>query len=118
MINQILMLFTAIFAIIGLLTAVYAAVQAFRHGKRKNAAAELTLYVKDCEDSIEGEIREYAARLSSGLCGVDADALTAVDMGSNDNTLQILLRLERDISILKVYTKDAYIKSILLRSNQ
>ncbi len=118
MINQILVLFTGVFAIIGLLTALHAGVQALRHGKRKNSAAELTLYVKDCEESIEGEIREYASQLSSGLCGIEADALVAVDLGSKDSTPQILARLERDISILKVYTLDEYIREILSRHTQ
>ena len=106
----ILLLFVGVFAVIGLLTSLYAALEAFCYGRGEPTDTEVVIFVKDCQDSIEGTVRSYAARLKSGLCSIEAEMLAVVDRGSTDETGIILSRLEREISILKVYTVDEYIE--------
>lgn len=112
MINQALLLILCIFAIIGLITILYTVIEAFSHGKQQNISAEIVLYTKNDEDSIEGLVRQTAARLGSGMGNIPADSLTVIDTGSTDETPKILAKLSNDISILNVYTKNEYIKHI------
>ncbi len=112
MINQAFLIVFYIFAIIGVITVLYCAMEAFSRFKRQNLSAEIVLYTKNDEDSIEGLVRSTAARLGSGIANIPANSLTVIDTGSTDDTPKILARLSNDISILKVCTKDEYIKHI------
>ena len=119
MINQILMVFMGVFAVIGIMTALYAATESIGRTRRKHAvAAEVVLFVSAADrESIEGAVREYASRLCSGMCGIRARALSVVISDNGETreyfeTREILSKLEQDISIIKVYTESDYIKHI------
>ncbi len=119
MINQILMVFMGVFAVIGIMTALYAATESIGRTRRKHTVtAEVVLFVSAADkESIEAAVREYASRLCSGMCGIRARALSVV-ISDNDETREyfetreILSKLEQDISIIKVYTESDYIKHI------
>ncbi len=119
MINQILTVFMGVFAVIGIMTALYAATESIGRARRKREIpTEVVMFVSASDrDSAEGAVREYASRLCSGLCGIRAGALSVVISGEGDareyfETREILSKLERDISIIKVYTESDYIKHI------
>lgn len=119
MINQILLVFLGVFAVIGLICSLYAAAESISRGRgEKKINAELVLFANsDCRKEIEGIVRDYAARLCSGICSVRADTLTVVLTDEKESpeyveTLDILTRLEQDISLLKVYTESQYLSHI------
>ena len=110
MFNQILLVFAAVFAVIGLMTTLYAVVQSIGRRRGTGARAETALFITDSETA-EGVVREYAARLNSGLCGLRADSLAAVCADSGE-VRDILRRLEGEISILTVYSEEEYSRHI------
>ena len=110
MFNQILLVFAAVFAVIGLMTTLYAVVQTIGARRGTGARAEVALFITD-SDSAEGVVREYAARLNSGLCGLRADSL-AVVCPNGGEAREILRLLEGDISALTVYSAEEYSRHV------
>ena len=107
MFNLILIVFAAVFAVIGAMTLLYAAACSLRSLHGCGSRAEVVLYISEGENA-EGIVREYASRLCSGFCGIRADALVVVYSGPGGETLEILKRLEGDISILSVCGEAEY----------
>ena len=100
---------TYVLAIYGLINlAVNLSDLLYKRSYSKDIKIKAVLFVKNCEDVIEGVIRNiffgYFLRkvMSNGT-------LTVVDMGSTDSTLDILERLEKDydtVNVLKEYEKE------------
>lgn len=69
--------------------------------KDENSGIELVLFVKNKEEAIEGTIRSI---LSHGFPVEipEGGYLTVVDMGSEDRTVEILKKLQRDYANLNV----------------
>ena len=112
MLNQVLLLFVGVFAVIGLITSLYTVLESFSADTKVTAYGEFVMFVRNCEDEIEGMVRRIAGQLTSGLSRITADRLCIVDCGSSDETIQILSKLQTDIDIVKIYTKDEYIEHI------
>ena len=80
------------------------------HLRHKKRGIRLILAVRDCEDSVEGIIRELFAG------GVPQEAMTngrlmVLDMGSADSTREILKKLGNDIEqleYLEIENKDEF----------
>ena len=95
MINQILLVFVGIFAIIGLITFLYGIVEGLSHEKKT-----------------EVRLRQLSGKLTSGNANITVSGLSVVDYGSSDSTAEILKKLQTDIDVLNFYTKDEYINHI------
>ena len=102
MINQILLVFVGIFAIIGLITFLYGIVEGLSHEKKTEVPSELVVFVKNQENG----------KLTSGNANITVSGLSVVDYGSSDSTAEILKKLQTDIDVLNFYTKDEYINHI------
>ncbi len=112
MLNQILIAFVCIFAVIGLFTVVYSIIDSFSRSYLPGSEAELVMFVKNRESDIEGMIRsiDRSAKLTSS--SLKPREIIAVDCGSTDETISILTHLTRDIENLKYCTKDEYMEYI------
>lgn len=112
MINQILLVFVGIFAIIGLITFLYGIVEGLSHEKKTEVPSELVVFVKNQESDVEGLLRQLSGKLTSGNANITVSGLSVVDYGSSDSTAEILKKLQADIDVLNFYTKDEYINHI------
>lgn len=112
MINQVLLVFIGIFSIIGLISTLYCIVEVFYNNKNSAVPGELVVFVKDMENEVEGLVRIISRKLDSGDTGIAINTLSVIDYGSQDETKEILQKLEKDIDILNYYTKEDYIKHI------
>ena len=65
MINQILLVFVGIFAIIGLITFLYGIVEGLSHEKKTEVPSELVVFVKNQENDVEGLLRQLSGKLTS-----------------------------------------------------
>lgn len=69
----------------------------------------ITLAVKDCEETVEFNIRSYIKSLkTANPLLVD---IYAVDLGSKDDTFLILKKLEKEYDCLHILRKDEIIKT-------
>jgi len=100
---------TYVLAIYGLINLVVNISDLFyKKSYSKNIKIKAVLFVKNCEDVIEGVIRnifigDFLRKIMS------SGSLTVVDMGSTDKTLDILQRIERDydtVDVLKESEKE------------
>ena len=112
MINQILLVFVGIFAIIGLITFLYGIVEGLSHEKKTEVPSELVVFVKNQENDVEGLLRQLSGKSTSGNANITVSGLSVVDYGSSDSTAEILKKLQTDIDVLNFYTKDEYINHI------
>jgi hypothetical protein len=69
-------------------------------GRGNGKGIKFCLLVKDCQDNIEGVVRSV---MSSGLPKkyTEDRGITVIDLGSADQTRNILERLEKDIDKLQ-----------------
>ena len=100
MINQILLVFVGIFAIIGLITFLYGIVEGLSHEKKTEVPSELVVFVKNQESDVEGLLRQLSGKLTSGNANITVSGLSVVDYGSSDSTAEILKKLQADIDVL------------------
>lgn len=108
--EQILMAFIFIFAVIGIITVAYSVIGAVYGSRSIGSNAELVMFVKDREEDIEGSVRGmYRAARSADL---QPSAVVVVDCGSSDGTKKILDAIAREKELLKVCTQEEYIEYI------
>ncbi len=97
----------------GFITLVYELIMSIRHKiKYENSMVKLVLVVKNQGEVIEGVLRnilprDFIRKLMPG------GRLTVLDMGSRDDTLDILRRLEREYECIEVLKKSE--KEMLFR---
>ena len=77
------------------------------HALREN----LVMFVKNQEPSIEGIVRSAAWRELSGI-GQAADGIVVVDLGSEDETFEILMRLQNEYEFVYAMSREQYIEKI------
>lgn len=74
------------------------------------------LVVRNCADCIEATVRSYIWRMMTEE-EVDVDSLFGkliiVDLGSSDDTSEILLRLGKEYECLHILNRDEYIRKII-----
>lgn len=89
----------------GFITLVYELILSVKHKiKYENSMVKLVLVVKNQGDVIEGVLRnilprDFIRKLMPG------GRLTVLDMGSRDDTMDILRRLEREYECIEVLKK-------------
>ncbi len=94
-----------VFAAYGFITLVYELILSVKHKiKYENSMIRLVLVVKNQGDVIEGVLRnilprDFIRKLMPG------GRLTVLDMGSRDDTMDILRRLEREFECVEVLKK-------------
>lgn len=89
------------FAVYGVLQIIAKSVFGFNREKSDAIFVHRVIGVKDCQETIEGMIR-------SVVWEDMREELIVVDMGSKDETLEILKRLEQHYDFLKVMTTEEY----------
>jgi len=94
--------FISVMAVYGIIALVSEIISSLRYRVRtKNSGVKLILAVKDQENAIEGIIRGiYSGGLLERTIGVGN--LTVVDMGSQDDTVKILMRLQKSCQGLEI----------------
>lgn len=73
--------------------------------------ASLVLFVRNCQDSVEGTIRKLM-RICSHSPHSASPAITVIDLGSGDDTPQILAHLAHDCEFISVTSKEEYIEQV------
>lgn len=112
MLNQILIAFVCIFAVIGLITVLYSIIDALIFTSSNKEEFEVVMFVKDREDDIEGAVRSAARSVQMASSSLKANGIIVVDCGSTDETLHILANLTQDIDGLSSCTKEEYLSYI------
>lgn len=112
MLNQVLLAFVTVFAVVGFLTILYSIVDAFSSRKTTLEDTELVMFVKNREDDIEGIVRMLGNRLKNPERTIEPIQLSVVDYGSTDTTKALLEKLTKDIDILEFYTKDQFLEHL------
>jgi len=92
---------TYIFAIYGLSSLFRDMVREIRFRKQMNGNIRFILAVKNGQETVEGVIRQFILEQESGRIPAD-NGLTVIDLGSEDQTMEILQSLEREYSTLNV----------------
>lgn len=70
------------------------------------------LAVRNCADYIETTVRSYMWRVMTGDMSEFLGELTVIDLGSNDETGEILSRLDKEYDCVHIVTRDEYIRAI------
>lgn len=103
-----------ILATYGLITVIYDLILTIKNkSKYKNSMIKLVLIVKNQGDTIEGVLRNVLPRNFIRKL-MPGGKLTILDMGSKDDTLEILQKLEIDypcLEVLKQSEKEAIFNS-------
>ena len=108
MLNAVFMTVLCIFAVYGAIKTVFCLYGYFVRLKSDGKVKRHTvLFFKNNQDEAEIYVRETVFGRNP-FCG----DIIAVDMGSDDETLQILRRLEREFDILRVMSMEEYISRI------
>ncbi|MDP4179509.1 MAG: hypothetical protein Q8942_00265 [Bacillota bacterium] len=92
-------------AVYGMLSLVISVVDSItQHKTTKNSDAKLVLIVKNQQDTVEGLVR---GMLTGGAIRniIMNGKLNIIDMGSNDDTLQILTKLKNSYDVIDIYNK-------------
>jgi hypothetical protein len=94
--QPVIEILTYIFALYGFILAISLVVKCFYRGiSLGNSDIRIVLIVKNQGEMIEGVVRSIlSSRIFEGI--IHKDSLYIVNMGSNDNTGEILHRLKRD----------------------
>lgn len=74
--------------------------------------ASLVLFVKNCQDSIEGTMRKLIQTCSHPHRSSVSPTITVIDLGSDDDTPQILSHLAHDYEFISITSKEEYIEQI------
>lgn len=108
MLNTVFMTVLCIFAVYGAIKTVFCLYGYFARLKGNGKVKSHTvLFFKNNQDEAEVCVREIIFGRNP-FCG----DVIAVDMGSEDETLQILRRLEKEYDILRVMKREEYINQI------
>lgn len=105
MLKTIFEVIVCMFAIYGFITFLHELLLTFKQNmKYKSSMVRLVLIVKNQGDAIEGVLRnilqrDFIRKLMPG------GRLTVLDMGSNDDTIDILRKLEKDYECIQVLKK-------------
>ena len=98
----VLVLFS-FFSAYGIVQLVIQMMLSARKRKCKEILCHRVLILRDCQEKIEGLIRSMAWEDIR-------DEMIVVDLGSADETREILRRLERELDFLRVMTPEEYQK--------
>lgn len=109
MLEQILIAFVCIFAVIGLITSVYTVIDLFMPKPSYGEEIELVMFVRNRENDIEGVVRSIDRSMKLTASSFKPREIVTVDCGSTDEIKYILTHLTRDIEGLKYCTKDEYL---------
>jgi|LSQX01.3.fsa_nt_gb hypothetical protein len=102
--------FLVVYTIIHIIINMYKSARILLKRSNKNEGVYIVITVKDQEETIEGRIRSIVWKgLNNPYCGVTPNVLV-VDMGSTDDTLEILNRLRNEYDFMKVTNKEEYAK--------
>lgn len=112
MLNQILIAFVCIFAVIGLITVLYSIIDALVFTSSNGDDFEAVMFVKNREDDIEGAVRSAVRAVQMTSSSFKANSIVVVDCGSTDETLHILTNLTQDIDGLSCCTREEYLRYI------
>lgn len=112
MLNTIIMTFVCIFAVYGLVNFFgMIGTRLAKGGKVKNAKAHTVLFLYNDGENAESYVRSIIwQRAISGY--FEEEDIIAVDMGSKDDTMKIMRKLEWDYDNLHVMKKEEYIDFI------
>lgn len=111
--EQILIAFVCIFAVIGFITVAYSVVDALLGRSGVQNEAELVMFVRNRENDIEGVVRSLERAVIATAGSIKPSCITVVDCGSEDETKKILTHLTDEIELLRYCTKDEYIEFVL-----
>lgn len=101
-----------IFAIYGLVSIISDWVKLLtKHAKPLLEKSYVVITVKNCQDNIEGTVRTYARKMLSETNTI-ANELIIIDTGSQDDTLKILSKLEKEYDFIHIMTKESYINML------
>ncbi len=79
------------------------------NGPAHALSEELVLFVRNQEETVEGIVRCAAWRVLSGEM---SDGITVVDLGSEDATFEILMRLQNEYDFVSAVKRERYIEKI------
>lgn len=101
MLRMVFECLVCIFAAYGLIAFLYEALFTGRHVKCTGSMIKTVLIVKNQAEIIEGVLRNILRRDSIRKL-MPGGRLIVLDMGSKDDTMEILKRLERDYECIQV----------------
>jgi len=96
--------FFAIFGIIQMFKCLYNEICKYRNDYT------IVVTVKNQQDNVEEIIRATVWKSLNGLEGSNVPEIIVVDLGSEDETMDVLLRLSREYEFVKVLDRDEYIE--------
>lgn len=100
-------------ALYGTFSLVKCAAAYFRETGPEHALSEsFVLFVKNQEASIEGIVRSAVWRELSQRGGRTVDDIVVVDLGSGDETFEILMRLQNEYEFVYALKREQYIEKI------
>lgn len=105
---QSIICFLALYGIIQMGLNIYDAIQNFRIPKKEDVFIIVT--VKNQQDTVEGLIRSLVWKSLNNEHGGIIPNILVVDMGSTDETLEILERLHTEYDFIQVTDSKGYLK--------
>lgn len=100
------------FALYGVFIFAQRASECFREAAPANALKEsIVMFVGNQEDSVEGIVRS-AAWNEKSQNGGDCRDIVVVDLGSEDETFEILMRLQNEYEFVHAVSRENYIEKI------
>lgn len=100
-------------ALYGTFSLVKCAAAYFKEAGPEHALSEsLVMFVKNQESAIEGMVRSAVWRTLSKSGGRTVDDILVVDLGSDDETLEILMRLQNEYEFVYALKREQYIEKI------
>jgi len=105
---QSVICFLAVYGLIQMGFNIYDAFMDMRHDKQKNMYIIIT--VKNQQDTIERIVRYLVWKNLNNEYGGILPNILIVDMGSTDDTPEILSRLHREYNFIQVTDRQNYIK--------
>lgn len=105
--SQVFMAFICVFSIIGLISVLYAIIDAFTPKDEIYANTVITVFAKDQEDTIEGDIHTILKNIRQ--TPLENCKIHAIDLSSVDDTAKILKALSDDYSGISFFSRDEYL---------
>lgn len=81
-------------------------------GPEHPPSESLVMFVKNREESVEGMVRSAVWRALSKSGGRTVNDIVVVDLGSEDETFEILMRLQSEYEFLYAMRREQYIEKI------
>lgn len=111
MANAVIMTIVCIFAVYGAVRfVILLSSRLLKGGEAKKITPHTVLLLHNSEEDAEAQVRFLV--WESALHGSESRDIIAVDMGSSDNTMPILRRLEREYDTVHAMRAEEYIKFI------